>query len=161
MTLRSAYRRTDRSLLVNPPSLKTGWVKRFVVIIGTTRPVSASAALNRSMWRCRSAASAPKGTRSSSWNVTPAAPSSARRCTDSTGSSAGRLASPKGSRACHPTVQRPKVKLSAGVGVGTGTVTSGGDVRQYFVQDLNLPVRLGTLSTDRHRESVIVQRLDE
>ena len=44
ITLRSANRRTARSLLVNPPSLNTGWVNRFVVIIGTTRPVSFSAA---------------------------------------------------------------------------------------------------------------------
>jgi len=66
ITLRSANRRTARLLLVNPPSLNTGWVNRFVVIIGTTRPVSFSAAVNRSMWRPRAASSLPNGIRSSS-----------------------------------------------------------------------------------------------
>ena len=72
ITLRSAYRRTSRSLLVNPPSLNTGWVNRFVVTIGTTRPVSSSASRKRSM-RCvaRAASSLPNGIRSSSWKVTP------------------------------------------------------------------------------------------
>src|ERR671910_310285 len=36
MILRRAKRRTDRSLLVNPPSLKTGWVNRLVVAIGSS-----------------------------------------------------------------------------------------------------------------------------
>ena len=53
ITLRSAYRRTERSLLVKPPSLNTGWVNRLVVTIGTTRPVSSSAARNRLMWSSR------------------------------------------------------------------------------------------------------------
>ena len=44
MTLRSAYRRTERSLLVNAPSLNTGWKNRLVVTIGTIMPVSSSAA---------------------------------------------------------------------------------------------------------------------
>src|SRR5690606_14026400 len=120
MTLRIANRRTPRSLLVNAPSLKTGWVNRLVVIIGTTIPVSSSAALNRAMIRSRSAASVPKGIRSSSWNVTPHAPSSERRCTDSIGSRAGRVASPNGSRAGQPTVQSPKLKRSSRVGCGMG-----------------------------------------
>jgi hypothetical protein len=41
---------------------------------------------------------------------------SARRCTDSTTSTGGRLAVPKGSTACQPTVHRPNVNLSSGVG---------------------------------------------
>src|SRR6185437_14382258 len=53
----------------------------------------------------------------SSWKVTPWAPSSASRCTDSTGSSGLRVASPNGSRPSQPTVHRPKVNLSSGVGV--------------------------------------------
>jgi hypothetical protein len=71
MTLRSAYRRTPRSLLVKPPSLKTGSPKRLVVTIGTTSPVSASAARNSSMMRCRSLPLDPGGMRSSSWKVMP------------------------------------------------------------------------------------------
>ena len=72
MTLRSAYRRTSRSLLVKAPSLNTGWVNRFVVIIGTIRPVSARAVLERAR-SClsRSSSSEPNGMRSSSWKVTP------------------------------------------------------------------------------------------
>jgi len=71
MTLRIAYRRTERSLLVKPPSLKSGSPKRFVVTIGTTRPVSVSAALNSSMICCRSDGLRPGGIRSSSWKVMP------------------------------------------------------------------------------------------
>ena len=74
----------------------------------------------------RVAASAPNGIRSSSWKVMPYAPSSASRCTASTGSSAGRVASPNGSRACQPTVQSPKENLSAGVGRGAMTDLRGG-----------------------------------
>jgi len=118
-TLRRAKRRTERSLLVNPPSLNTGCVNRFVVIIGTVRPVSDSASLKRLMCRSRSLPVAPNGMRSSSWKVTPAAPRWASWWTDSTGSRGSREASPKGSRPCQPTVQRPKVNRSAGVGVGT------------------------------------------
>lgn len=47
----------------------------------------------------------------------PQAPSSASRFTDSTGSMAARVASPKGSLPCQPTVHRPKLNLSSGVGV--------------------------------------------
>ena len=61
----------SRSLLVNAPSLNTGWVKMFVVAIGTFMPVSASASLNRAMCLSRSSLSAPNGIRSSSWKVTP------------------------------------------------------------------------------------------
>jgi hypothetical protein len=71
ITLRRAYRRTDRSLLVKPPSLKTGSPNRLVVTIGTTRPVSARACLNSSMIRVRSALLLSGGTRSSSWKVIP------------------------------------------------------------------------------------------
>src|SRR4051795_1810827 len=118
MTLRRAYRRTERSLLVKPPSLKTGSPNRFVVTIGTTSPVSASAAWNSSMIRVRSPALEPGGTRSSSWNVMPYAPSSANLCTASTAARTGRVASPKRSRACQPTVHRPKLNLSSRVGLG-------------------------------------------
>ena len=107
MTLRSAYRRTERSLLVNAPSLNTGWKNRLVVTIGTIIPVSSSAARKRLISRSRSPSAEPNGTRSSSWKLTPYAPSSASRCTDSTGSSGGRVASPNGSRACHPIVHNP------------------------------------------------------
>src|SRR3954452_2939237 len=130
MTLRSAYRRTERSLLVKPPSLKTGSPNRFVVTIGTTSPVSASAALNSSMIRVRSLALEPGGTRSSSWNVMPYAPNSASLCTASTPASTGRVASPNRSRACQPTVHRPKLNLSSRVMVGVTKgppLASGGD----------------------------------
>ena len=115
-TLRRAYRRTERSLLVKPPSLNTGWVNRLVVTIGTTMPVSSRAFLKPAMTPSRVAESAPNATRSSSWNVMPQAPSSESLCTASTGSSHGRVASPNGSRACHPTVHRPKENLSSRVG---------------------------------------------
>src|SRR3954449_3497216 len=118
-TLAIAYRRTVRSLAVSPPSLNTGAPNRFVVAISTPRPVSASAFLNRSRVASRVASS---GTRSSSWKVTAAAPSSARRCTASTGSSSGRTAPPKTSTPCQPTVHRPKLNLSSLLGV-YGSVT--------------------------------------
>src|SRR3954469_20063579 len=113
-TLAIAYRRTVRSLAVSPPSLNTGAPNRFVVAISTPRPVSASAFLKRSRVASRVASS---GTRSSSWKVTAAAPSSASRCTDSTGSSGGRTAPPKTSTPCQPTVHRPKLNLSSLLGV--------------------------------------------
>ena len=116
MVLRSAKRRTLRSLAVKAPSLNTGWVKRLVVTIGTARPVSSRAARRRLRLVSRSWSSASNGITSSSWNVMPQAPSSARWWIDSTGSSGGRVASPNGSRACHPTVHRPKVNRSSGVG---------------------------------------------
>ena len=59
------------SLDVNAPSLKTGWVNKFVVAIGTFMPVSASAFLKRSMCPRRAVSSLPNGIRSSSWKVTP------------------------------------------------------------------------------------------
>ena len=71
MTLRSAKRRTSRSLAVKAPSLNTGWVNRLVVAIGTFRPVSSSALRNRVMCSARAASSDPNGMRSSSWKVTP------------------------------------------------------------------------------------------
>lgn len=115
--LRSAKRRTSRSLAVNAPSLNTGWVNRFVVAMGTTSPAASSACRNRFTIPSRSLSVAPNGIRSSSWNVTPYAPSSASRRTDSAGSIAARVASPNGSRPCQPTVQSPKVNRSSGVGV--------------------------------------------
>ena len=71
MTLRSAKRRTSRSLLVKAPSLNTGWVNRLVVAIGTFIPVAASAFLKRSTCLRRALSSLPNGIRSSSWKVTP------------------------------------------------------------------------------------------
>ncbi|CAM5691289.1 hypothetical protein SVIOM342S_09366 [Streptomyces violaceorubidus] len=98
------------------PSLNTGCVNRFVVAIGTFMPVASSACRNRLMCDSRSVSLDPKGIRSSSWNVTPYAPSSDRRRTDSAGSRACRVASPNGSRPCQPTVHKPNVNLSSGVG---------------------------------------------
>ncbi len=118
-TLRRPYRRTRRSLEVNAPSLKIGWVNVLVVTISTSMPVSASASVKRARIRSRSASLLPNGTTSSSWKVTYDAPSSASRWTDSTGSRSGRDASPNWSRAGHPTVQRPNENLSSRVGVRT------------------------------------------
>jgi hypothetical protein len=71
ITLRIANRRMSRSLLVKPPDLKTGWVKRLVVAVVTTRPVSARPLRNRWMMASRVASSLPKGITSSSWKLTP------------------------------------------------------------------------------------------
>ena len=71
ITLRIANRRTSRSLLVKPPSLKTGCVNRLVVAVVTTSPVSASPFLKRSMMPARVSSSLPNGIRSSSWKFTP------------------------------------------------------------------------------------------
>ncbi|CPU67248.1 Uncharacterised protein [Mycobacteroides abscessus] len=108
---------------MRPPSLKTGWLNRLVVTISMTRPVSSAAWRTASRRLVRSASSAPKGTTSSSWNVKPHAPRSARRRTDSAGSSAGRLALPNWSCAVQPTVHRPKEKLMSWV-VSSATVVS-------------------------------------
>jgi hypothetical protein len=102
---------------VNAPSLKIGWLKVLVVSISTVMPVSARAPLKRSRIFSRSAGLLPKGTTSSSWKVTWAAPSSASLVTDSTGSRSGRLALPNWSWAGQPIVQSPNEKRSAGVGV--------------------------------------------
>jgi len=59
--LRIAKRRASRSLLVNPPSRKTGWENRSVVTIGTARPVSSSAWRNGLRWLSHSAAVLPNG----------------------------------------------------------------------------------------------------
>src|SRR3954468_17216432 len=117
ITLRTAYRRTLRSLLVNPPSLNTGSWNRLVVTIGTTIPVSLSTSRNSLMMRSRSWALLSGGIKSSSWKVIPYAPISASRLTASTVASAGRVASPNRSLACQPTVQSPKLNLSSRVGV--------------------------------------------
>src|SRR3954471_4024646 len=102
------------------PSLKTGSENVLVVTISTTRPVSASAFWKRSSVASRVASS---GSRSSSWKVTAAAPSSASLYVASTGSSSGRLAGPKTSTPCQPTVQRPKENLSSGRGVKSLTLS--------------------------------------
>src|SRR5699024_3682640 len=115
--LRSPKRRTDRSLAVNAPSLITGWAKVLVVTISITRPASSVAFLKSVRILVRVASSEPKGTTSSSWKVTPQAPSSASLVAYSPGSRGARLASPNWSRAVQPTVHRPKENLSSGVGV--------------------------------------------
>ena len=69
--LATEYRRTRGSLAMNAPSLKMGWVNRLVVAIGTFRPVSSKALRNRLTMASRSAWLEPKGTRSSSWKLTP------------------------------------------------------------------------------------------
>src|SRR3954468_13360865 len=117
ITLRTAYRRTLRSLLVNPPSLNTGSWNRLVVTMGTTIPVSSRASRNSAMIRSRSWALLPGGIKSSSWKVIPYAPISASRLTASTVARTGRVASPNRSRACQPTVQSPKLNLSSRVGL--------------------------------------------
>src|SRR6266511_4097236 len=86
--------------------------------MGTVRPVSSSALRKRPMW-----SSLPNGTTSSSWKVMPYAPSSASLCTASTGSSGVRVASPKGSRACQPTVHRPNENRSSRVGCGVTVIS--------------------------------------
>ncbi len=171
-TLRSAYRRTSRSLLVKPPSLNTGWVNRLVVTIGTTRPVSSRALRNRvDVRRAGSASSAPNGIRSSSWKVTPYAPSSASRCTASTGVElgAGGVAERVAGRPAHgpepegeaclvgrggtvpipPTVHRHKVLIfGAEAEVPDFRSPTPGDFRELgakpprFVQRLNLLARM-------------------
>ena len=103
-------------LEVKAPSLNTGWLNKFVVAIGTFIPFSSSAFLKRAICAARSEVDEPNGIKSSSWNVTPYAPRFANSLTVRIGSSAALVASPKGSRACHPTVHRPNVNLSAGVG---------------------------------------------
>src|SRR6266511_4369834 len=91
--------------------------------MGTVRPVSSSALRKRPMWSSRAASSLPNGTTSSSWKVMPYAPSSASLCTASTGSSGVRVASPKGSRACQPTVHRPNENRSSRVGCGVTVIS--------------------------------------
>ena len=66
--------------------------------------------------RSRSAGDASMGTRSLSCRLTPYAPISPSLRTASSGSSTGRVGRPNGSPPRWPTVQRPKVNLSAGVG---------------------------------------------
>src|SRR3954447_19969800 len=169
ITLRRAYRRTVRSLLVKPPSLNTGWVNRFVVTIGTFRPVSASAALNVSIRLDRSASLDPNGIRSSSWKVSPYAPISASLCTASIGSSGARVASPNGSRACQPTVHSPKVNLSVVVSVMASLRRDErpcpGRAARVFVQSLNIRQVGPPLSTLRApgppRGRLFIQNLNE
>ena len=110
-------RRIAGSLAVNAPSLKTGRQKRFVVTMGTCMPVASRARRKRLRISSRSLAVEPYGTRSLSWKLTPYAPRSASRWTESTGSSGARTSVPKGSRPGFPTVQSPKVKWSSGLGV--------------------------------------------
>ena len=113
----SAKARTRGSFEVKAPSLKIGCPKRLVVAIGTTSPVSASAALKSRTILSRSEALEPNGTRSSSCRLTPCAPQYARPRTRSQGSRASRTGAPNGSRPGFPTVQRPKVKRLSGRGV--------------------------------------------
>ena len=82
VALRSAKRRTAGSAAVSAPSLKTGWVNRLTVVIGTHMPAFATALPKLATIRSRSAAEEPNGTRSSSWRLTPQAPTSPRRRND-------------------------------------------------------------------------------
>ena len=134
--LRRPWRRTRRSFEVNAPSLKIGWLNVLVVTISTVMPVSSSAPLKRARIASRVAASEPKGTTSSSWNVTCATPSFASWCTDSTGSRAGRVASPNWSRASQPMVHRPNENLSSGVALRAIGLSSTRSAK--FVVRLNL-----------------------
>src|SRR3954452_14292693 len=111
-----AARRTLRSFDVKAPSLNAAWPNRLVVAMPTPRPVSSSAALKRATMRSRSAGETPHGIRSSSWRLTPQAPSSPSFWTESTGSSGSRVGPPNGSRPGLPTVQRPNVKRGSLVG---------------------------------------------
>jgi hypothetical protein len=101
-------------LAVSAPSLNTGWLNRLVVTISARSPVSARALENFSRVDSRLSSS---GSRSSSWKVTAAAPSSASLYVASTGSSSGRLAGPNTSTPRQPTVHRPKENWSSGRGV--------------------------------------------
>src|SRR5687767_15205441 len=92
-------------------------------------PVDSSVRRNSPTMRSRSAGVASIGTRSLSWKLTPQAPRSASRRTASHGSSAGRTNSPNGSRPRLPTVQRPKVNLSAGVGCSDMVSDTGSEAR--------------------------------
>ncbi len=56
---------------VKAPSLKTGWLNRLVVAIGTFILFSSSAFLKRAICAARSEGEDPKGIKSSSWKVTP------------------------------------------------------------------------------------------
>src|SRR3954469_12646997 len=126
--LRSAKRRTSRSLLVKPPSRKTGWEKRLVVTMGTPRPVSSSALRREPSAASFAPASASKANTSLSWKVMPClvwkvvpeAPRPPSRCTAYAGSIGGRIAPPNTSTPCQPTVHSPKENLSAAVGVKSG-----------------------------------------
>ena len=71
IVLASANRRTSRSFAVNAPSLKTGWLNRFVVAVVTTRPVSARACLKSVIRLPRSVSLASKSNTSLSWKLTP------------------------------------------------------------------------------------------
>jgi hypothetical protein len=103
-------------LLVNAPSLNTGSENRFVVAIGTTRPVSFSAFLNSFLIRAASDSPASIGIRSLSWKFTPYAPHSASSSTICTGESGSRTGEPNGSRPVLPTVHRPNVNFIFGSG---------------------------------------------
>ena len=106
-------RRISRSLFVNPPSLKMGWVNVLVVTISITKPDWSQASLNFLMMDWRSDSEAEKLNTSLSWKVTPQAPSSASFWAYSQGSKASRVATPNGSTPCQPTVQIPKENLSS------------------------------------------------
>src|SRR4051794_126457 len=107
--------------------------------MGTTRPVSVRAALNSSMIRARSLLLDGGGIGWSAGKVRPYAPSWAGLCTASTAARTGRVASPNRSRACQPTVHRPKLNLSSRVGlidigvllVGVGCVLGWGCVLSW------------------------------
>jgi hypothetical protein len=99
-------------LLVKAPSLKAGSVKRLVVAIGTTRPVSSRAALkSRTIWS-RSRPGGVGGHQVVVVEVDAVGAHLGQQVDDLHGREAARgTGSPKGSRPGLPTVQRPKVNL--------------------------------------------------
>ena len=115
VALRSAKRRTAGSAAVSAPSRKTGWLKRLTVAIDTHMPAAETALAKLATIASRSAAGVPNGTRSSSWKLTPHAPTSASLATISSGAIGGRVGSPNGSAPRCPTVHSPKLKRSSGV----------------------------------------------
>jgi hypothetical protein len=116
IALPSAKRRTAGSAAVSAPSRQTGWLKRLTVAIETRMPAALSARSKLETMRSRSAAGVPNGIRSSSWKLTPQAPTSASRATTTSGAIGGRVGSPNGSWPRWPTVHSPKLKRSSGVG---------------------------------------------
>src|SRR5690606_14626789 len=86
-------------------------------------PVRRRAFLKSFLIWAASAGVASMGIRSLSWKLTPnTPPTSPKSSTIFAGSSLARVGSPNGSRPGLPTVQRPKVNLSAGVGVSASVL---------------------------------------
>ena len=102
---------------MNAPSLKTGSLKRLVVAIGTTMPLSFRAFLKSRTMRSRSAAVASMGIEVVVVEVDAVRAELAQQLDGDDRIDGGRTNSPNGSRPRLPTVQRPNVNLSQGFGV--------------------------------------------